>query len=731
MKTLLSNASKWSHAQLETDYFRSEAFLATAGSVAFVAWLWVGQSVAGGQIRATHGLALMGLIGLAGWGIFRLYRTRYLHAVCIFLAAQMGLISIMIGLLQDLTLGYLFLFTIMMAGSLISGVGSFGTASLVVIIECGLVYLASTELDSAELLPMLILLQYLAALVTGQVAYGLYGALKASEISAQEARKHAEEARQHRGELHRTLKSLDLTYARLQKVNAELLQARETADAALKFKKEFTAQTSHELRTPLNLIIGFSQTMAFSQNSYGVKLPQAYLRDVTEIHRNSQHLLALIDDILDLSRLESGRIGLHFNPVNITEVLREVQETIQPLTLAKGLGLVFEAPDELPELWLDRERIHQVLLNLLGNAARLTKQGQITLQAILRKEDNELLVQIKDTGPGISPEMLTRIFDDYQQVEGNDAGASGLGLAISQRIVELHGGRIWVESEMGKGSSFFFVLPVHQSVWQQDWQPQETSADLLNGVSQPALVVLGEDGSDEVKLLQRHLEGHILVSASNWKNARLLVENMQARAIVTSDSMGAGSEVMGAPVPVITCPLPGAKETAQALGVVDYLRKPLTINTLQAALKRAAPHAETLLIIDEDASTLRLIERMAQAGDRAYQIVRAYDIHEALERSRTQAPDVILFDLPMTEEEGRSLIMNLKNTPSLGSVPIIAISGRELDETPPDQPIMIYGPNGFTPTETLRYVQAILSAVPRMKAEHDTSAPPLPADRPG
>jgi signal transduction histidine kinase/CheY-like chemotaxis protein len=731
MKTLLSNASKWSHAQLETDYFRSEAFLATAGSVAFVAWLWVGQSVAAGQIRATHGLALMGLIGLAGWGIFRLYRTRYLHAVCIFLAAQIALISMMIGLLHDLTLGYLFLFTIMMAGSLISGVGSFGTASLVVIIECGLVYLASAGLDSAELLPMLILLQYLAALVTGQVAYGLYGALKASELSAQEARKHAEEARQHRGELHRTLKSLDLTYARLQKVNAELLQARETADAALKFKKEFTAQTSHELRTPLNLIIGFSQTMAFSQNSYGVKLPQAYLRDVTEIHRNSQHLLALIDDILDLSRLESGRIGLHFNPVDITEVLREVHETIQPLTLAKGLGLVFDPPDELPELWLDRERIHQVLLNLLGNAARLTRHGQITLQAILRKEDNELLVQIKDTGPGISPEMLTRIFDDYQQVEGSDAGASGLGLAISKRIVELHGGRIWVESEMGKGSSFFFVLPVHQAVWQQDWQPQETSADPQNGASQPALIVLGEDGSDEVKLLQRHLEGHILVSANNWKNARLLVENMQARAIVTSETIDLRPDLMHAPVPVITCPLPGSKETAQALGVAACLRKPLTIKALQTALKKAVPHAESLLIIDEDASTLRLIERMAQAGDRVHQIIRAYDVDEALERSETQVPDVILLDLTMPDEESRQLIRKLKNNSRTAQTPIIAISGQELDEAVPDQPIAIYGPKGFTPGETLKYLQAILSVVPLMKAEHDTSARPWPADRPG
>jgi signal transduction histidine kinase/CheY-like chemotaxis protein len=731
MKNVLSLVSKWSYAQPETDYFRSEAFLATAGSVAFVAWIWVGQSVAAGKIQATYGLALIGLIAVAGWWIFRLYRSHYLRAVGIFLVTQMLIIAIMMGLLQDLTLGYLFLFTIVMAGSLVSGVGSFGTASTAAIIEWGLASLASTDLKSEELLPVLILLQYLAALVTGQVAYGLYAALKASEVSAHEARRHAEEARKHRGELHRTLKSLDITYAKLQKINAELLQARETADAALKFKKEFTAQTSHELRTPLNLIIGFSQTMAFSQNSYGVKLPPPYLRDVTEIHRNSQHLLSLIDDILDLSRLESGRMGLHFNLVDIKDVLQEVFETIQPLTQAKGLDLHFDVPDSLPELWLDGERIHQVLLNLLGNAARLTKRGQIVLQATLREKENELLIQVKDTGPGISPEMLTQIFDDYLQVEetGETAGASGLGLAISKRIVELHGGRIWVESETGAGSSFFFVLPVHQSVWQQEWQTQGAAFDHQDRAAQPALVVLGEDGSDEVKLLQRHLEGYSLVSAITWKNARLLVDNMQARVIITSEAAGP-EYAADTGVPIITCPLPSSRETAQALGIAAYLRKPLTIKALQATLKKAAPMAESLLIVDDDPSTMRLIERMAQGGERTYQIFRAYDIQETLARVQAQSPDAILLDLGMAGDGSLILIDKLKSIPETTDIPIIAISGREIDETIPDQPITIYSPNGFTPTEILKYLQAILSAVPTAKAERGTNAPPLPVNRP-
>lgn len=732
MKNFLSLLSKRSYAQTEADYFRSVAFLTTAGPAAFAAWIWVGQSVTSGQVQATHGLALIGLIGIAMWGIFRLYRTHYFYAVIIFLTAQIALVAIMIGLLKDMTFGYLFLFTIVMAGSLINGASSFITATAAALTEWMLVHFIFIEPGPLELSLTLVLLQYLAALVTAQAAYGLHEALKASEASAQEAYKHAQEAREHRGELDRTLKSLDITYTRLQKANVELLQARETADAALKFKKDFTAQTSHELRTPLNLIVGFSQTMAFSQNSYGVKLPPAYLRDVTEIYRNSQHLLALIDDILDLSKLESGRMGLHFTLVNIEDVLREAFEIIQPLTRAKGLDLIFDVPESSLDIWLDRDRIHQVLLNLLSNAARLTKHGQIVLKAILRKKENDILIQVKDSGPGISNEMLSRIFEDYQQVEetGGIAGTSGLGLAISKRIVELHGGYIWVESETGIGSSFFFILPVHQPLGQTGWTAHETAINRQNQATRPALVVIGEDGADEVKFLQRYVEGFSLVNATNWKNAQLLAENMQARGIVTNKLESLIPDSIKATVPIITCPLPSSNETAQSLGGAAYLRKPLTINALQSALKKTAPLAESLLIIDDDPSTLRLIERMVQSGKQTYQIFRAYDIQEALVHIQTQSPDAILLDLNVTDDESLALIKKIKDTPVTVHAPIIIISGRENRETLPDQPITIHSPTGFTSSEILKYLQAILSVMPTAKLEHGTNAPPLPIDHP-
>ncbi len=722
--------SRWSPAQLEADHFREGAFLATVGLAALSAWLWVGQKVASGQVQAGYGLLLVGIIGSAVWAVFYLYRSRYLYAVILFLAAQVIFITMMLSLLHDLAIGYLFLLTVVMGGAFLGPVGSFLAVAVTVITETMLVHSLPVGPVGGGTLITLIIVQFLAALVSAQAAQGLYAALEAAESSARKAQEHAEEARQHRGELHRTLKSLDLAYAQLQRVNADLLQAREIADAALRFKKEFAAQTSHELRTPLNLIIGFSETMAFSQNSYGVKLPAAYLRDVTEIHRNSRHLLTLIDDILDLSKLESGRMGLRFTLVDIREVLQEVMETVQPLTQAKGLELILEVPESLPTLWLDRDRIHQILLNLLSNAARLTKQGRILLQVRLRERQNELLIEVSDTGPGIPPEMLSQVFEEYQQV-GETAGSSGttgLGLAISKRIVELHGGRIWAESEVGIGTTFSFVLPVHEPIRVQPDRDRERPD--RQHAAQPALVVLGEDGSDDVKLLKRHLEGYVLAAASSWKNARQLVESVNARAVITTQPTDASLETVNLPVPVFTCPLPSSRETAQTLGVASYIRKPLTIRALHSALRQKARGAKTLLIVADDPSTLRLIERMAQGSKTRYKIFRAYESAEALGRVRAQTPDAIVLDLNMSNDDGQALVAKLKSIPKVAGVPMIVISGGEGDGAVPDRPITISNSKGFTPSEILNYLQAVLSVVPPARLEPGTSAPPLRADRP-
>jgi signal transduction histidine kinase len=684
----------------EADYFRESSFLLTSALAGVSAWLWVGQSVANKFIVPSNGLLLFALVGGTAWLVYKWHREHYFRAVVAFLGAQIIFFVAMIYLLNDLSLGYLFLFSVVTAGALIGPAGALGAATLASVFEF---LLLVAGISGAEFFPGLVLLQYLAAMISGQAAQGLYTSLQAAEDLAQEARSHAAEARQHRGELHKTLRSLDMAYLQLERVNGELLQARAIADAALSFKKEFVAQTSHELRTPLNLIIGFSETMAFSQNSYGVRLPSTYLRDVTEIHRNSRHLLSLIDDILDLSKLESGRMGLRFSLVDIGEIFQSVYETILPLTQAKGLEFDLDIPSSLPSMWLDRARIHQVLLNIISNAARLTHQGAVCLRAEFRESQNDLLLQVRDSGPGIPPEQLTQIFDEFQQAPQNAdlPGSTGLGLTISRRIVELHGGHMWAESKIGEGSTFSFSLPVYKPLGVSQSQPESEQPKNV----QPSIILIADDNADDLGILQRHLDGYLLTNSPSWEVASQLINKVHARAIISGHEPPA--QMTNLPVPVIICPLPSSQEAAQAWDVNVYLRKPLTIRAFRAALRQHAANAKSLLLVDEEPSALRLVERMALGLDKNYQIFRAYNRVEALGRLKAQLPDAIVLNLGIANS--REFIGQVKEQTT---IPILALSDIDLDENIPSRPIRITSANGFTATEILKYLQGILSVIP-------------------
>jgi CheY-like chemotaxis protein len=241
---------------------------------------------------------------------------------------------------------------------------------------------------------------------------------------------------------------------------------------------------------------------------------------------------------------------------------------------------------------------------------------------------------------------------------------------------------------------------------------------------------MAEEGSDEIMLLQRHLDGYAFANATNWKDARQLVENAGARVIVTDEPTDELIDFHNSEVPVITIPLPNSKETAQALGIAGYLRKPLTIRAIRSVLKQRAPEAKNLLIVGDDPSTLRLIERMLHGTLPAYQMFRAYTSREALARVRAQSPDVVLLDLNLSNTDSLALIAKLQNSPKTANIPIIAIGGREEDEVIPDRPITIFNPKGFTPTEILKYLQAILSAVAPAARESGTSVPALQVNRP-
>ena len=239
----------------------------------------------------------------------------------------------------------------------------------------------------------------------------------------------------------------------------ELGHLYEQLETASRHKSEFLANTSHELRTPLNAILGYTELVL--DDIYG-EVPEKIREVLERVQSNGRHLLGLINDVLDLSKIEAGQLDLSVGEYSMNEVVQTVIAATEALVAEKKLTFTTTIADDLPMGEGDERRITQVLLNLVGNAIKFTESGGIAIDAA--SLDGAFQIAVSDTGPGIAPEDQQVVFEEFRQLDSSSTrtkGGTGLGLAISKRIVELHGGRIWVESELGKGSTFRFTLPVH------------------------------------------------------------------------------------------------------------------------------------------------------------------------------------------------------------------------------------------------------------------------------
>ena len=276
-----------------------------------------------------------------------------------------------------------------------------------------------------------------------------------------EQRKSIIELQKHQGELARVVKELGQTTERLARANTELSIARRLADEARAMKEHFAANISHELRTPLNIIVGFAEMMYLSPESYpDVRWSPALQGDIQELYRASQHLQSLVNDVLDLARINAVQMPMFREMQDICEIIYGAVETITPLIEQHGLTCDVHCPPNLPPLYIDRTRIRQVMINLLNNAVRFTDSGGITVE--VKQDDGFLIVKVADTGIGIPTEQLEKIFDEFTQAETglSRRGGTGLGLTLSKRFVNMHGGRMWAESQVGVGSTFYFSLPL-------------------------------------------------------------------------------------------------------------------------------------------------------------------------------------------------------------------------------------------------------------------------------
>jgi signal transduction histidine kinase len=343
--------------------------------------------------------------------------------------------------------------------------GSIRTGAVIAV--CGLLLLAVTIfLNPAETLlaqAMLMLLLIAIGAVGAWATDTINGTIEWALDTSGKSERREGLLRQTQGELQQAVYERDRLNNTLQQTNRDLEAARAAAEAAYQSKASFMARMSHELRTPLNLIIGFSTAMLDHPEMYEHQsLPAIYHTDISAIRSSGQHLLGLINDILDLAKVEAGRLELHIAPLELDPLLNEMCKTIGALLMDRPVALRRDWPEGLPTILADETRVRQVLLNLLSNASKFTDHGEIVLGA--RASTTEIIIWVRDTGIGIAPADQARIFGEFEQAESNDSrkrGGTGLGLSICRWLIELHGGQMGLESEPDIGSTFFFTLPIN------------------------------------------------------------------------------------------------------------------------------------------------------------------------------------------------------------------------------------------------------------------------------
>ena len=696
-------------------------------------WIWAGTTMVLDERWVYRATALFALVSGACFVCDSAQRKRLQMAVGIYLSGLAAAVTIIAMARPGATALYFYVPVVLGAAVLTDTRVTWTAAgiciTLVLIVGSGRHLTLVNDLIS----PLLLIL--LTALAAWLSSHRLYTALDWALHMTRESLKNAQEARERRAEVRSMLKSLEEAYVRLERANQALIFAREAAERAYCFKAEFVANVSHELRTPLNLIVGFSEMMATAPESYGGRrLPSEYRGDVAAIYHAARHLSDLIDDVLDLSQIEAGRLPLIREAADLGQIIRDAADMIRGLAVAKGLRVVVDVPDALPPLPLDRTRIRQVLLNLLSNATRFTDQGWIRVRAYT--ETRQVRVEVEDSGRGIAPDKITQAFEAFSQL-GDDRArqGTGLGLAVSRKFIELHGGEMWIKSAMGQGTTVGFTLPTRGKG--VSLAPVRRPGPAASRGERPLVLVMHDD-THVLNLLRRYIEGFEFAMVDTVEKAVDLVQQVPPLAVVVdSTRIGCWTQVAASAnletiVPAIICPLPSARQVGLLLGAQGYLSKPVRREDLLAALARLPAQPRTVLVVDDDPSFARLVIRMLKAHDPSIRVLMAPGGAEGLAVARAQRPDLILLDLLMPEVSGYDVLERLRGDTSLGDMAIIILSARsperETSALPGELRLARHG--GLTVTEIVRAIQGLLVAVTQPRAVAPaTGAAPAPVPR--
>jgi PAS domain S-box-containing protein len=476
----------------------------------------------------------------------------------------------------------------------------------------------------------------------------------------------------------------------LETANRELELRNREVERATQLKSKFLASMSHELRTPLNAIVGFSDLLADGTPG---QLNDKQQRFVNHIKQGSAHLLQLINDILDLSKIEAGQLELRCEQFLVEEALPEVLSTIRPLAMAKNIQVQQKLGTDRP-VYADRVRFKQILYNLLSNAVKFTpKGGRIEIDCF--ESVNQVCLSVTDTGIGIRPEDQQIVFEEFRQVEGSPDAVNegtGLGLAITKRLVEQQGGKISLSSEPGKGSRFTFTLPAGSNTFRPEpTNPPNSLPATTSGGSGKPLVLVVDDEASARELLASYLNPEYRIAiAESGAEAVNKAHQLRPDAITLDLSMpgGSGFEALvtlkknpkTANIPIIIVSMVDQEKVGFALGAADYLIKPIRKPVLLEAIRKHVPPQgnddSEILLVDDDPRTLEMLEETLRSA--GYETQSVQSGARALEVLSSKLVSAVLLDLLMPGMDGFEVIRHVRQEATLKELPIFVMTGKSL-----------------------------------------------------